>query len=123
MWGASALVLIFFWGFLRRSCYRRIENLVRATERLASGEPFSVDSNFTSDELTRLSAAFERMSQRIAESTGAVREANERMRVEITERNSVEEALRNSEQRFRSIWENSQEPLRLTDSKGTVLAA
>jgi two-component system cell cycle sensor histidine kinase/response regulator CckA len=123
MWGASALVLFLFWGFLRRSFQRRTENLVRATERLAAGEPFNPDPRLTSDELTRLSAAFERMSQRIAQSTGALREANERMRVEITERNSVEEALRNSEQRFRSIWENSQEPLRLTDSKGAVLAA
>jgi PAS domain S-box-containing protein len=123
VWGASALVLICFWGFLRRSFHRRIENLVRATERLAAGEPFNADRNFTPDELARLSAAFERMSQRIARSTGALREANERMRVEITERNSVEAALRNSEQRFRSIWENSLEPLRLTDSKGTVLAA
>jgi PAS domain S-box-containing protein len=44
------------------------------------------------------------------------------MQQEISERKFVEEALRNSERRFRSIWENSLEPMRLTDSKGTVLA-
>jgi two-component system, cell cycle sensor histidine kinase and response regulator CckA len=123
MVGASALLLLCFWGLLRWSFHRRIENLVRATERLAAGEPFDSNPSFTSSELARLSGAFERMSQRIAESTSALREANERMRVEISERNSVEEALRNSEQRLRSIWENSLEPLRLTDAKGTVLTA
>src|ERR1041385_2909627 len=33
----------------------------------------------------------------------------------------IEEAFRNSERRFRSIWESSSEAMRLTDSKGTVL--
>src|SRR5262249_46309881 len=37
-------------------------------------------------------------------------------------RKFIEEALRNSERRFRSIWENSLEAMRLTDSKGIVLA-
>ncbi len=123
MWGVCALGIAFFWFFFKRAFHRRIENLVRATERLAAGEPFKPDAHFTSGELKSLSSAFERMSQRIADSTSALREANERMRVEITERSFVEEALRNSERRFRSIWENSLEPMRLTDAKGTVLAA
>ena len=123
MWGAFALAVAFLWVFFKRAFNQRVDNLVRATERLAAGEPFKADPYFTSQELARLSSAFERMSHRIEESTSALREANERMRIEITERNFVEEALRNSERRFRSIWENSQEPLRLTDAKGTVLAA
>src|SRR3954466_10405044 len=39
-----------------------------------------------------------------------------------SERTFIEEAFRNSERRFRSIWESSLEAMRLTDSRGTILA-
>ena len=118
-----ALAYVVPWFYFRCKFHRCTEKLLEATERLADGESFGPNRLFGAGDLERLSLAFERMSQRIAGSTTALKEANERMSAEITERKAVEEALRNSERRFRSVWQNSLEPLRLTDADGTVLAA
>ena len=45
------------------------------------------------------------------------------MAIDITERNRTEQALRDSEARFRSIWNSSADGMRLTDSEGMILAA
>ncbi|HEX7859290.1 MAG TPA: PAS domain S-box protein [Verrucomicrobiae bacterium] len=118
-----AAVCILSWSAFQRALNRRIDELVAATERVAAGE--QVDESLLRDftELQKLSEAFQRMSQQITSSTAELRSANDRMKAEIAERKTVEEALRNSERRFRSIWENSLEPLRLTDEKGVVVSA
>ncbi|MEO6035354.1 MAG: SpoIIE family protein phosphatase [Verrucomicrobiota bacterium] len=41
---------------------------------------------------------------------------------DITKRKLAEETLRFSEMRFRSVWENASDGMRLTDSDGTILA-
>ncbi|MEO5802925.1 MAG: SpoIIE family protein phosphatase [Verrucomicrobiota bacterium] len=41
---------------------------------------------------------------------------------DITKRKRAEETLRFSEMRFRSVWENASDGMRLTDAKGTILA-
>ena len=116
-------VCVISWSSFCRGLNRRIDELVEATERVAAGKP--VDDALLRDfaELAKLSKAFQRMSRQISSSTAELRDANERMSQEISERKSVEEALRNSERRFRSVWENSLEPLRLTDENGIVIAA
>jgi PAS domain S-box-containing protein len=42
---------------------------------------------------------------------------------DITELKRADEALRQSEIRFRSVWENSADCMRLTDDQGTIVAA
>ena len=121
--GVIALVFILTWESFRRALNRRIDQLIKATERLAAGEPVGDPQIPDSDELAKLASAFQQMSGKISSSTAELRDANRRMKLEIAERKSIEEALRNSERRFRSIWENSLEPLRLTDARGNVIAA
>ncbi|MDR3609530.1 MAG: PAS domain S-box protein [Ignavibacteriaceae bacterium] len=41
---------------------------------------------------------------------------------DISERKKAEDALKNSELRFRSIWENSNDGMRLTNSEGNIVA-
>lgn len=119
---ALAAVCIFAWLFFHRVLNRRIARLVRATEKLAAGESSERLSMSGSDEIAQLSRAFDRMAAQISSSTAELRHANARMKQEINERGFVEEALRNSEKRFRSIWESSREAMLLTDQKGVVIA-
>jgi sigma-B regulation protein RsbU (phosphoserine phosphatase) len=64
----------------------------------------------------------------IAENARAVRNHNgqieyyEGMVEDITARKEAEEKLRFSETRFRTVWQNSNDGMRLTDEQGTVLA-
>jgi PAS domain S-box-containing protein len=44
------------------------------------------------------------------------------MAVDVTERKQFEEALRNSQLRFRSVWEGSNDAMRLTDQDGNIVA-
>jgi len=44
------------------------------------------------------------------------------MAMDVTEQRKMEEAVRDSERRFRSIWENSADGMRLTDEQGTIIA-
>lgn len=117
-----ALACLLGWAFFHFVLNTRIGRLINFTERLAAGETLSSAGLNGSDEISKLSRAFEAMAQKISCSTAELRDANGRMSREIAERKYIEEALRNSERRFRSIWENSHEAMRLTDSKGTVLA-
>ena len=65
----------------------------------------------------------------ISENARAVREASGKLLYyegtveDITERKRSEVALRESEMRFRSVWENSADGMRLTDKRGVILAA
>jgi PAS domain S-box-containing protein len=120
--GVLVLACLFAWVFFHRVLNCRITKLVSATEKLAEGDATKSARLRGSDELARLSERFDLMAEKIFLSTANLRETNERMKQEITERKFIEEALRNSERRFRSIWENSLEPMRLTDGKGVVLA-
>jgi methyl-accepting chemotaxis protein len=111
LYSAAALTIVslLVWAFFHRVLNRRITTLMAATKRIASGEEADSVRLQGSDELARLSESFDLMAQRIGASTRELRDANERMKQEINERKFIEEALRNSERRFRSIWENSLE--------------
>src|SRR5690606_18575174 len=101
---------------------RRLRKVVASTDRFAQGLPYTSPGLQGNDEVAVLSRALDRMACELMDRNDDLKEANGRMKQEITERRFVEEALRNSERRFRSIWENSADAMRLTDSKGTILA-
>jgi PAS domain S-box-containing protein len=62
------------------------------------------------------------IEQLVAERTAQLEAANQELVNEIVERTRVEEALRASEQKFRSVVESAPDAIVLADSAGTLLA-
>jgi len=72
----------------------------------------------------QLQEAYDRLEQRVAERTAELLEANERLRQEIENRKAAEEALRQSEEQFRSIWELAPDSMIITDMEsGEIVTA
>lgn len=65
--------------------------------------------------------AHEELEQRVVERTAELRAINARLQSEIAERKRVEEALRKSEQKYRTVFENTGNPTLLVDEDMRVV--
>ena len=107
----------------RPKCYRVYHHRDRpcdgchALEVLATGQPVKVEKVNAVDGRVREVSAFP-----IRDESGRVVLVVEHVR-DITDRRLAEQALKESEGRFRTLIEDSPETLFLTDGQGTVLAA
>ena len=68
-----------------------------------------------------LQKAHDELERRVEERTAQLLRANKQLKHEIEERSQAEEALRESEERFRSIFEKSRDAICLIDSEGRYL--
>lgn len=66
-------------------------------------------------------AARERLKRRVGERTRKLRSANAGLRKEIKERERIEKALRESEGRFRSIFDSAQDAIFIESPEGKIL--
>jgi hypothetical protein len=65
--------------------------------------------------------ARDELELRVEERTADLVKANERLRQEIEERKRIEEALRNSEKKYRALINEASDSIVLTDTEGNVL--
>ena len=69
---------------------------------------------------TRLKSSHEELERRVLDRTAALREINEKLRQEITERRQVEEFLKINEEKYRLLFENVNDVVYTLDKELTV---
>ena len=91
----------------RKRVVRVIEYCLDITERKQAEE--------------ELEKAHDELEQRVEERTADLIKTNERLRQEIEERKRIEEALRNSEKKYRALINEASDSIVLVDTEGNVL--
>lgn len=110
---ALALAMWLVFHFLLT---RRTERLVRAAEQLAAGNLAARSDLRGRDELGRLGRAFDAMAVEVAET-------QTRLRQDIAERARVQQALEDSEEQYRSMFDASIDGLALWNAAAEMVDA
>ena len=104
------VVFLFFLttGFILELLVRRpIKLLADASQRFAEGDFEMPLPRAGNDEIGTLMKSFVTMRDAIGLNTGRLSDANEQLRIEVRERKQAEEAIRESEEKFRVLAEKS----------------
>ena len=108
---ALALAMWLVFHFLLT---RRTERLVRAAEELAAGNLSARSHLRGTDELGRLSRAFDAMALKVADT-------HTRLQQDIADRKRSAEALRVSEESYRAIFDAAEDAIFLHDESGAIV--
>ena len=95
-----------------------VTNLAHLAKRIASGEYGAQLSITTNDEVGLLSESLNLMSGRVQEKTRDLETANRELQQELGERRRAEESLKASEERFRTLINNSFDVIFVLDTRG-----
>jgi len=118
---ALALFSMVLWVAVHLLVTRRIQPLMRLAGQLAEGREATPSRLRGSDELAALSERLDLMARDVELRASDLAKANAAMAREIAEKQAIEEALRNSERQFRSVWDNSLDAMRLTNGEGRIV--
>ena len=110
----AAIVGISLW--VNRSVARPIAKLEKDTRIIGSGNLDHKVGTTAKDEIGQLSRAFDKMTGDLKETTTSIVDLNK----EIDERKQAEEELRKSEERFRSLFEQTAEAVFVHDLSGHI---
>ncbi len=116
----AVLMLFVLLNFLiiNRSVLKSISALQNGAERIGSGDLDTKIEKTGDDELGYLSRTFNEMTSSLANSRNLLLATNIDLEEEITERKRAEDALRESETKYRTYIENSPVGIFILDSMG-----
>jgi PAS domain S-box-containing protein len=98
-----AILCVLVWYYFNRTLTTRVARLVGVTRQLAEGDLDVIADLRGSDEISELSHAFDVMAAGIKERNQDIVAANQSLKQEILEHGRADQALRESESRFRAI--------------------
>jgi len=101
------LVVVFIGILISRTISRPIQDLHEGTEIIGKGNLDHKVGTDTRDEIGQLSRAFDKMTEDLTKTTTSIDELNK----EITERELTEESLRESEEKYRTLFKNAGEAI------------
>src|SRR6185369_9089560 len=97
---------------------RPVTNLAQFAKRIATGEYGAQLPISTNDEVGLLSESLNRMSNQIREDAYDLETANKELQQELAEHRRAEESLKASEEKFRTLVDNSFDVIFVLDSAG-----
>ncbi len=101
-------------GFISRILTEPIHKLHEGTEAIGKGNLNYKVGTDAKDEIGQLSRAFDNMTENLKETTTSITKLNK----EVAERKKTEEALRESEEKFRVLYESTVDAVMLLDKNG-----
>lgn len=123
--GAAIAVLVIAFAFLlARSIVAPITAVARQVTQISEGDA-SVDfaAMSTDEELQPLIRAIDRYHVMVEERTKELVQANEQLRQEIRDRRLAEEAQRKTEERYRTLFEESKDAILIVHPDGEIIDA
>lgn len=117
------LAAIFIYYLMVRYISKPVTSLASLAKRITTGDYGARMSITTHDEVGLLSESLNQMSYQVQQKTLDLETANRELQLELVERRRAEESLKASEEKFRTLVNNSFDVIFVLDATGILLFA
>lgn len=115
LFAIATLLVLYATVTVTRGLTAPIGQVAHAATALAGGDLSQRVQIRTGDEVEAMASAFNNMAEQIAGTMGALKQ-------EITERERIQEALKESEERFRSVIQSAREAVIIADARASIVS-